>query len=102
MFKPLTKADITKIIDLCIADLNRRLKDRELTVSLDEAAKSYCVDNGYDPAFGARPLKRFIQKNVETLAARIILEGKVREGDTIGLHVDAKTGGLVAEVEKTE
>ena len=73
-----------------------------IALSLDEAAKSYCVDNGYDPAFGARPLKRFIQKNVETLAARIILEGKVREGDTIGLHVDAKTGGLVAEVEKTE
>ena len=102
MFKPLTREDITQIIDLCMADLNRRLKDREIAVSLDEDAKRYCVDNGYDPAFGARPLKRFIQKNVETLAARIILEGRVREGDTICLHVDAKSNQLVADVKKTE
>ena len=100
MFKPLTREDITQIIDLCMADLNKRLKDREIAVSLDEDAKRYCVDNGYDPAFGARPLKRFIQKNVETLAARIILEGRVREGDTICLHVDAKSNQLVADVEE--
>ena len=100
MFKPLTKEDIGHIIDLCMADLNRRIRDRELSVSLDADAKAYCVENGYDPAFGARPLKRFIQKNVETLAARIILEGKVREGDVIALTVDPKTNQLTAEITK--
>ena len=102
MFKPLTKEDIRHIIDLCMEDLNRRIRDREITVALSEDAKDYCVNNGYDPAFGARPLKRFIQKNVETLAARIILEGRVREGDTIELTVDPKTDKLVADVRKTE
>ena len=100
MFKPLTKDDIGHIIDLCMADLNRRIKDREISVALDADAKAYCVNNGYDPAFGARPLKRFIQKNVETLAARLILEGNVREGDVIELSVDKKEDKLVAAVKK--
>ena len=100
LFKPLTKDDIGHIIDLCMADLNRRIKDREISVALDADAKAYCVNNGYDPAFGARPLKRFIQKNVETLAARLILEGNVREGDVIELSVDKKDDKLVAAVKK--
>ena len=100
MFKPLTKDDIGHIIDLCMADLNRRIKDREISVALDADAKAYCVNNGYDPAFGARPLKRFIQKHVETLAARLILEGNVREGDVIELTVDKKNDKLTAAVKK--
>ena len=88
MFKPLTKDNITGIIDLMVADVNKRLADRELTIQLTEAAKKYVVDHGYDPIYGARPLKRFLQKNVETLAARLILEGDVGEGDTIWTDLD--------------
>lgn len=88
MFKPLTKDNITGIIDLMVADVNKRLADRELTIQLTEAAKKYVVDHGYDPIYGARPLKRFLQKNVETLAARLILEGDVGEGDTIWIDLD--------------
>ena len=83
MFKPLTKDDIVYIVDLQINELNERLSDKEIKVSILPEAKQFIVDNGYDPVYGARPLKRYIQKNVETLAARIILEGKVDEGDTI-------------------
>ncbi len=83
MFKPLTKENISGITDLIIADINRRLKDKDLTVELSQEARDYVIENGYDPQFGARPLKRYIQKNVETLVARIILEDKVKEGDTI-------------------
>ena len=92
LFKPLTKQNIASIVDLCIADLNRRIRDQEVSVSLTDSAKQYCVDNGYDPAFGARPLKRFIQKHVETLAAKAMLKGEVREGDTI--EVDVTDGKL--------
>ncbi|MDO4488818.1 MAG: ATP-dependent chaperone ClpB [Eubacteriales bacterium] len=95
MFKPLTKGDITKIVDLCVADINKRLKEREIKIELSEAAKTYCVDNGYDPQFGARPLKRYIQKNVETMAARAILEGRFGEGDV--MHFDADENGLLIE-----
>ncbi len=100
MFKPLTKNDIKQIIDLCIKDLNKRLKDKDISIRLTEDAKNYCADNGYDPAYGARPLKRFIQKHVETLSARIILEGKVLEGDTIVVDLDKASDSLKAEVEK--
>ena len=88
MFKPLTKGNIGNIINLLIADLNKRLSDREITVELTDAAKQYIVDNGYDPVYGARPLKRFLQKHVETLSAKLILADEVREGDTILIDVE--------------
>ncbi len=88
LFKPLTKQNIGGIIDLMIADVNKRLEDRELSIELTQAAKDYIVENGYDPVYGARPLKRFLQKHVETLAARLILEGEVRADDVILMDVD--------------
>ena len=87
MFKPLTKDNIGNIINLLVADLNKRLADREITVELTDAAKQYIVEHGYDPVYGARPLKRFLQKHVETLSAKLILADKVREGDTILIDV---------------
>ena len=95
MFKPLTKDNIGHIVDLLMADLNRRLKDQEITLELTPEAKDYIIEGGYDPVYGARPLKRFLQKNVETLAAREILSGEVLEGDVI--RMDIKEGKLVAE-----
>ena len=88
MFKPLTKDNIGGIVDLVVADLNKRLSDREISISLSPAAKSYVIDNAYDPIYGARPLKRFIQKYVETLSAKIILEDKVQPHDTIIFDVE--------------
>ena len=85
MFKPLTKANITNIIDLLVKDLNRRLADKELSVELTSAAKNYVADHGYEPMYGARPLKRYLQKSVETLAARLILSDGVDAEDTICL-----------------
>ena len=99
MFKPLTKDNIGNIINLLVADLNKRLADREITVELTDAAKQYIVENGYDPIYGARPLKRFLQKHVETLSAKLILADKVREGDTILIDV---SGNLPKEEEITE
>ncbi len=96
MFKPLTKENISGIVELLIKDINRRLSDRQLTIELTDAAKTYVVDHGYDPMYGARPLKRYLQKNVETLAARVILADGVREGDTI--LVDVQDGKLVAKI----
>ena len=87
MFKPLTRENIGGIVDLIVANLNERLADRDLKISLTEAAKKYVADNGYDPVYGARPLKRYLQKNVETLAAKVILEGKVNMGYTITFDV---------------
>ncbi len=87
MFKPLTRENIGGIVDLVVKELNERLEDKELAVELTDAAKKFVADNGYDPIYGARPLKRYIQKNVETLAARVILEGKVHVGDTIVFDV---------------
>ncbi len=84
-FKPLTKSNITSIIDLLVKDINRRLDDKELSVEITDEAKAYIADNGFDPVYGARPLKRFVQKNVETLAARLILEGNAGRGDVIGI-----------------
>lgn len=83
MFKPLSREDIGNIIGLIMADLNKRLSDRSLSVELTEAARDYIVKNAYDPSYGARPLKRYIQKYVETLSAKIILAGDIKEGDTI-------------------
>lgn len=88
MFKPLTRENIGGIVDLIINNLNERLVDKELKISLTPAAKKYVADNGYDPVYGARPLKRYLQKNVETLAAKVILEGKVSLGDTIVFDVE--------------
>ena len=99
MFKPLTKDNITGIIDLMVADLNKRLADREVTIKLTSAAKDYIVENGYDPAYGARPLRRYLQKTVETLSAKLILSGNVDAGDEIVIDVD-RTEGLVARTEK--
>ena len=91
LFKPLTKAHIGSIIHLIIADLNKRLSDRELTVELTPAAESFVVEHAYDPIYGARPLKRYIQKYVETLSAKLILSGEVGEGDTIRMDVNGDT-----------
>ena len=95
LFKPLTKDNITHIVDLQLKSTNRRLEDKQVRIELTDAAKTYVVENGYDPVYGARPLKRFLQKNVETLAAKLILEDKVREGGTIRL--DVSDGALTAE-----
>jgi len=98
LFKPLNKADISDIVDLIVADLNKRLADKELSLLLTDEAKHFIVENGYDPIYGARPLKRFIQKNVETLAARLILSDALDAGDTILVRV--KDDSLYAEARK--
>ena len=87
LFKPLTKSDIGSIIRLLMADLNRRLSDRSLCVKLTPEAEQMIVENGYDPVYGARPLKRYLQKTVETLAAKIILADQVGSGDTIQIQL---------------
>ena len=83
MFKPLTKDNIGKIVDLILADINRRLRERDITIELTETAKQFVTENGYEPMYGARPLKRYVQKHVETLAARVILGGDISQGDSI-------------------
>ena len=98
LFKPLTKDNIGGIIKLIIADLNKRLADRELTVELSDAAEHFIIEEAYDPVYGARPLKRYIQKYVETLSAKLILEDKVDQGDIIYIDVDG--GHLTAGVKK--
>ena len=95
MFKPLTKQNVHAIIDLLIADVNRRLEDKELSIELTDAAKDFVVEGGYEPMYGARPLKRYLQKYVETLAAKLILEGNVGRGDII--VIDVSDGNLKAE-----
>ena len=92
MFKPLTKDNIGHIVDLLLKGLNKRLADQELTVELSPAAKQFVIEGGYDPVYGARPLKRFVQKEVETSTAKLILGGQVSEGDTILL--DVENGGM--------
>ena len=96
MFKPLTKDNIGHIVDLLLKGLNKRLADQELTVELSPAAKQFVIEGGYDPVYGARPLKRFVQKEVETSTAKLILGGQVSEGDTILL--DVENGGLSAMI----
>lgn len=97
-FKPLTKADIYDIIDLLIKDVNKRLVDKEVSIALTPAAKNYVVEGGYDPTYGARPLKRFLQKHVETLAARLMLEGNIPADSVI--EIDVKDDKLVARSKK--
>ena len=94
MFKPLTKENISGIMDLILADVNKRLADRELSITLTDAAKGMIVSSAYDPVYGARPLKRYMQRTVETLAAKKILEGNISEGDVI--TIDAEGDTLVA------
>lgn len=88
MFKPLTKKDVGQIIDLLVKDVNKRLVEREVSIELTDVAKDFIVDGGYEPMYGARPLKRYLQKHVETLAARLILEGNVGRGCTIVIDVE--------------
>ena len=88
LFKPLSEKEIGSIVELLMADLNKRLADKELAVKLTDAAKEEVVKKGYDPIYGARPLKRYLQKNVETLVARAILQGTLRMGDTITIDVE--------------
>ena len=88
MFKPLTKDNISHIVDLLMDDLNERVSDREIHITLTDAAKRYIVEEGYDPVYGARPLKRFLQKNVETLAAKLILADDVMPQNTIEIDYD--------------
>lgn len=95
MFKPLTKENIGNIVGLLMEELNQRLSDRNIKVVLTDAAKDYIIEKGYDPVYGARPLKRFLQKHVETLSAKLILEDRVKGGDTI--RMDVKDGRLTAE-----
>ena len=99
LFKPLTRENISRIVDLCVADLNKRLSDRNLTIELTDSAKEFITERGYDPVYGARPLKRYLQKHVETLTAKIILGDGVREGNTIVVDVAEDGSRLIAYVE---
>jgi ATP-dependent Clp protease ATP-binding subunit ClpB len=94
LFKPLSLEEITHIVDLLLADLNKRLADRRVRVDFDTAAKKWAAEKGYDPVFGARPLRRFLQKQVETRLARALISGDVREGQTVNFAVDAKKDTL--------
>ena len=98
LFKPLTKSNISGIVRLIIKDLDRRLEDRDLSIELTDAAMQFIVDNAYDPVYGARPLKRYIQKYVETMTAKLILEDKVDSGDVV--VIDVKDGALTVGVKK--
>lgn len=99
LFKPLSKENITGIIDLLMMDLNKRLQDRELKIELTDPAKNIVVDQGYDPAYGARPLKRYLQKHVETLAAKIILGDEIKAGDLIVVDASEDGSKLIAYLE---
>ena len=99
LFKPLTRDNIAGIITLLMADTNRRLADREIAVELTDAAREFVVEHGYDPVYGARPLKRYLQKNVETLAAKIIRQDQVRAGNTIVIDTAPAEDKLIAYVE---
>lgn len=94
LFKPLTRENISDIMDLLIVELNKRLLDKEIKIELTREAKTFITDQAYDPIYGARPLKRFLQKNVETLSARLILSDQVRSQDTI--VIDVQNGQLIA------
>ena len=98
LFKPLNKENIGGIVHLIIKDLNIRLSDRDLKIKLTKEAEEFIVDNGYDPVYGARPLKRYIQKYIETLAAKLILADKVEQGDTI--EIEVLDDSLIATVKK--
>ncbi|MBQ3912572.1 MAG: AAA family ATPase, partial [Lachnospiraceae bacterium] len=96
MFKPLTKDNVAGIVRLMLADVNKRLEERRIRIELSPAAMDFVAENGFDPVFGARPLKRFIQKEVETLAAKMILSDAVKDGDTI--TIDVEDGKLFGQV----
>ena len=98
LFKPLTRDNIGGIVDLLLADVNRRLAERELEIRLTEQAKTFVADRGYDPVYGARPLKRYLQKHVETLAARLILGDNVRAGSVIVVDMSLDGDELMAYV----
>ena len=98
LFKPLTKGNITRIIDLLLSELNERLADRELSLELTDAARTFIADHGFDPVYGARPLKRYMQKHVETLAAKLILGGEISTGATI--VIDVEGDALTAKVKE--
>lgn len=98
LFKPLTKDNVGSIMDLLVDDLNNRLEDRQIKIELTDAAKHFIVEEAYDPIYGARPLKRYLQKNVETLSARLILSDQVKQTDTI--VIDSENGKLVAKVKR--
>ncbi len=98
MFRPLTKGNIGGIIELLLEELNGRLAEREISVELSEEARQFIVDHGYDPVYGARPLKRYLQKTVETLAAKLILAGEVGAGDVV--WIDVAHGSLAAECKR--
>ena len=100
MFKPLTKENIGGIVELLLADLNKRLKDQELSIELTKAAKDYIIEGGYDPVYGARPLKRYVQKYVETLTAKLILAGNISAGCRI--VIDVENDELVAHEKYVE
>jgi len=102
LFKPLSLDEITKIVDLLLADLNKRLADKRVHIEFDAAAKKWAADRGYDPVFGARPLRRFLQKQVETKLARALIAGEIHEGQTITFHADAKKGELEMSAAATE
>ena len=99
-YKPLTKDNVTHIIDLMAAELNRRLSDKQLTVNLTDRAKEHIVDSAYDPIYGARPLRRYLQHTVETLISRKIIAGEVEQGDT--LAVDCRDGALTVSAVRVE
>ena len=87
LFKPLTLEEITRIVDLLLADLNKRLTDRRVSVSLDKKAREWVAEKGYDPVFGARPLKRFLQRQIETKLARSLISGDVKDGSEVTFSV---------------
>ena len=87
LFKPLTLDEITQIVDLLLVDLNKRLAERRVAVELDRAARTWAAEKGYDPIFGARPLKRFLQRQLETRLARSLIAGDIKEGDTVKFTV---------------
>ena len=99
LFKPLTKDNICHIVDLMVADVNKRLEDKELRVELTEATKGFITEHGYDPSYGARPLRRYLQKHVETLAARIILQGDIHQGQSIVIDLAQDGGKLIGFAE---
>ncbi|MCR5476126.1 MAG: ATP-dependent chaperone ClpB [Lachnospiraceae bacterium] len=100
LFRPLTKENLSGIVNLIVEDLNRRLEERDITIRIEPEAMTYIIDHAYDPVYGARPLKRFVQKHVETLSARLILEDRVEQGDTIVIILE--NGELTASPEKKQ
>ena len=100
LFKPLSKDDIGNIIHLLVKDINARLADRELAIEITPNAEKYIVEEGYDPVYGARPLKRFVQKHVETLAAKLILADQVEANDVILIDLDESGERLIASTTK--